>query len=111
TVDDCSSAAGTTDVVVSSCPTSPIVVNTTDDTDDVNALTAPDGICADSNGNCSLRAAIEEANAAPTSCGTIDIKFDPNVFVSGSEIPLSSALPPMVHNVNIIGPGADVLAI
>jgi CSLREA domain-containing protein len=37
-------------------------VNTTEDTVDVNP---GDGICADSSGNCSLRAAIMEANTLP----------------------------------------------
>ncbi len=37
-------------------------VDTTDDTVDANP---GDGICADINGNCSLRAAIMEANAGP----------------------------------------------
>ena len=40
-------------------PSNVFVVNTTDDTIDVNQ---GDGICADINGNCSLRAAIEEVN-------------------------------------------------
>jgi CSLREA domain-containing protein len=48
-------------------------VNTLNDTDDA---TPGSGICADSSGNCSLRAAIEEANAegnANPSMGTIAI--------------------------------------
>ncbi|MEZ6015984.1 MAG: hypothetical protein R3F49_12770 [Planctomycetota bacterium] len=45
-------------------------VNTTDDTNDV----APgDGVCADSNGNCSLRAAVQEANAGGA-IGTIRLQ-------------------------------------
>ncbi len=44
-------------------------VNTTSDTDDA---TAGDGQCADSAGACSLRAAIEEANALPAG-STIDV--------------------------------------
>ena len=41
-------------------PAVTFTVNTTTDTHDA---TAGDGICADSGGNCSLRAAVEEANA------------------------------------------------
>src|SRR5438552_13948527 len=41
-------------------PGATFVVNTTADTHDA---TPGDGICADANGNCSLRAAIDEANA------------------------------------------------
>jgi CSLREA domain-containing protein len=100
------------------CPVPPpIKVNTTDDTDDANALTAADGTCADSNGNCSLRAAIEEANAAAASCGTIDIEFDSTVFAEATgphEISWSSLLPPppaLQHKININGPGAKVLTI
>ena len=37
-------------------------VNHNGDTNDANA---GDGFCGDSNGNCTLRAAIEEANANP----------------------------------------------
>jgi len=48
-------------------PVSPVMaatftVNTTADTEDANP---GDGVCADSSGNCSLRAAIMEANALP----------------------------------------------
>ncbi|MFQ5401187.1 MAG: FG-GAP-like repeat-containing protein [Anaerolineae bacterium] len=39
-----------------------LTVNTTNDTADANP---GDGTCADSSGNCSLRAAIQEANALP----------------------------------------------
>jgi len=97
------------------CPVPPpIKVNTTDDTDDANALTTADGTCADSNGNCSLRAAIQEANAAAASCGTIDINFDPTVFAEATaphEIFWSTPPPALQHNVNINGPGADILRV
>lgn len=43
-------------------PNQTFIVNTTADTLDANP---GDGICADANGNCSLRAAIQEANARP----------------------------------------------
>ncbi len=95
---------------IKSCPSSPFFVNSTDDNSDANA---GDGDCKDSNGNCTLRAAIEEANQTPSSCGTIDINFDSSVFASPGpyEISLSNALPAIQHNVNINGPGASILRI
>jgi CSLREA domain-containing protein len=48
----------------------PIVVNSTGDTDDINP---GDGLCEDSNGNCTFRAAILEANNRP---GKDTIKFN-----------------------------------
>src|SRR6185369_485817 len=57
------------------CLPSPVTVNTTDDTHDANFPSA-DGVCLDANGKCSLRAAIEEANALNDSCGYITVKFD-----------------------------------
>jgi len=53
-----------------------------------------------------LRAAIQQSNSL-TSCGTIDINFS---GVTGS-IDLGTFLPQINHNVNINGPGADVLTV
>ncbi|HMG74860.1 MAG TPA: LamG-like jellyroll fold domain-containing protein [Pyrinomonadaceae bacterium] len=96
---------------VNSCPP-PLIVNNTGDDSDINH---GDGICETGAGNgvCTLRAAIEEANAAPNSCGTLNINFDSIVFATPGpyEISLSNALPAIQHNVNINGPGADVLTI
>ena len=42
------------------------IVNSTGDADDANVAAGPfDGICDDGTGQCTLRAAIQEANAAP----------------------------------------------
>ncbi|MEZ5244998.1 MAG: hypothetical protein R2707_07875 [Acidimicrobiales bacterium] len=51
-------------LLVSACHQNGTVfaVDTTDDTVDI---TPGDGLCADANGNCSLRAAVIEANALP----------------------------------------------
>lgn len=46
------------------------LVNTTIDTQDSNP---GNGVCADSGGNCSLRAAISEANATPSTADTITL--------------------------------------
>jgi len=61
-------------------------VNSTDDLGDFNT---GDGICQDGLGNCTLRAAIEQANATP---GTDNIEFDipgpgPHTFQPTSALP------------------------
>jgi len=61
-------------------------------------------VCADSEGNCTLRAAIQEANAL-TSCGVIDIDFS----VTGT-INTTSVLS-VIHSININGPGANLLTV
>ena len=73
-----------------------LVVDTTNDTVDANA---GDGVCADSNGDCSLRAAIEEANALT---GADSISF--NIGGSGVHtITLSSNLPTIDSSISIDG--------
>jgi gliding motility-associated-like protein/CSLREA domain-containing protein len=57
------------------------VVNTADDTVDMNP---GNGICADVNGNCSLRAAIMEANSTP---GANDIFVPNNTYIIGLDTP------------------------
>ena len=57
------------------------VVNTSDDTVDTNP---GNGICADINGNCSLRAAIMEANSTP---GANDIFVPNNTYIIGLDAP------------------------
>ena len=78
-------------------------VNSTDDGSDSNTS---DGICADGNGNCTLRAAIQEANRVEHSI----IRFD--VPGSGTRtIQPASALPTITGTVLIDGfsqPGATV---
>src|SRR5207302_2019849 len=85
-----------------SCPSS-FTVNDNGDAGDANP---GDGICATAGSVCTLRAAIQEANAL-ASCGAININF------SGvtSPINLGSALPFIAHNVNINGPGANLLTV
>jgi CSLREA domain-containing protein len=101
--DNCGTTTDTSFTLnVNPCPTS-FTVNDNGDTDDANV---GDGTCADANSKCTLRAAIEEANAL-TSCGTIDINFSGVV----SPINLGVALPAIAHNVNINGPGANLLTV
>ncbi len=83
------------------CPTS-LTVNTLADTADVNP---GDGYCADSSGNCSLRAAIEEFNTF-TLCPLQNIQIE-----AVGTINLTSALPSILKSVSITGPGADQLTI
>jgi CSLREA domain-containing protein len=79
-----------------------LVVNSTADTPDANP---GDGICDDGTGNCTLRAAIEEANALP---GFDLIRF--NIAGAGPHtILLTSDLPDITEQVLIDGysqPGA-----
>jgi hypothetical protein len=83
-------------------------VTSTGDGDNVGA----GGICDDGTGNCTLRAAIQAANASP---GDDSIRFnipttDPG-FESGRWfIRLSKALPD-ISNINIEGPGPDKLIV
>jgi len=84
------------------CPTS-FTVNDLGDTSDANA---GNQACADSNGKCTLRAAIEEANAI-TACTPLTINFT----VTGT-ISLATALPDLNHpNLTITGPGASSLTV
>ncbi len=106
TATDGNTCAGGQSYTVRICPTS-LLVNSLDDTDDA----APgDGACetAPGNGECTLRAAIREANQPSNSCGTMDINFDSSVF---GQISLSSTLPAVEHNINVNGPDASILTI
>jgi CSLREA domain-containing protein len=83
------------------CPTSnTLTVNTTDDLDNGACLAA----------HCSLREAINAANCNPDATA---INFDSGVFAApGSHtISLASALPIVVTDININGPGANVLTV
>jgi CSLREA domain-containing protein len=89
-------------------PTLALVVNTTDDTPDQTL----DGNCADINGKCSLRAAIQETNNAPSD-DTITFNIptsEPgyNAGTSTYTITLTSALPDITGNLTITGPNAVV---
>jgi CSLREA domain-containing protein len=89
------------------CPTTFFVNSLADDAEASGSV--GDGHCdidlSTDGDQCTLRAAITEANAL-TGCGTIDI----GLSVSGS-IDLLSALPAIDHNVNLKGPGANVLTV
>ncbi len=84
------------------CPTL-FTVNDLGDTPDANA---GDGICADGSGKCTLRAAIQEANAlSVVPCSPLTINFS----VTGT-INLATALPALNHpNLTINGPGANLI--
>jgi Calx-beta domain/Bacterial Ig domain len=64
-----------------------------------------DGICQDSGGLCTLRAAIQEANATP---GKDFILF--NNALTGT-IDLTGPLPAINSDIDIFGPGRDLLTI
>ncbi len=85
------------------CP-STLTVNDLGDTPDA---TPGNGVCADSTGKCTLRAAIQEANAlvTPVLCSPLTINFS----VTGV-INLGAALPTINHpSLVISGPGANQL--
>jgi CSLREA domain-containing protein len=80
---------------------------TVNDNGDAPDASPGDGTCATAGAVCTLRAAIEEANASLNSCGAIDINF------SGVTTPinLNTALPAINHNLNINGPSASGLTV
>lgn len=90
------------DTNVIGCPSS----FTVNDNGDASDATPGDKVCATAGAVCTLRAAIEEANAL-TSCGTITIDA---TGISGA-ISLGTALDSIGHNVNINGPGANLLTV
>ncbi|HMY74889.1 MAG TPA: Ig domain-containing protein, partial [Blastocatellia bacterium] len=98
---NCVSSRQYTLLVTAHCVTN---LNVNDPGDTTDAL-AGDGVCADAAGRCTLRAALEEADAL-TPCGAITI----NLNVTGV-INLGTALPPLTHDLQIIGPGAAALTI
>jgi CSLREA domain-containing protein len=102
--DNCGSPTGVTDATFTltvDCPTS-FTVNDLGDSADA----APgNGLCATGGGVCTLRAAIEEANALQETCTPLTINFS----VTGT-INLLSELPWLEHpNLTIQGPGANLL--
>jgi len=90
------------DTILAGCP-STLTVNDLGDTGDNNP---GDRLCNDGTGKCTLRAALQEANAI-TACTPLTINFS----VTGT-INLASALPILAHpNLTITGPGADQLTV
>ena len=84
------------------CP-STLTVNDLGDTGDSNP---GDRVCANSSGKCTLRAAIEEANAI-TACTPLTVNFS----VTGT-INLATALPNLNHpSLTIAGPSANQLTV
>jgi hypothetical protein len=65
-----------------------------------------DGSCVTPSNVCTLRAALEEANANAPQADTIDF-----ALAFPTEIQLTSALPDIVDEVTIDGPGASQLAV
>jgi hypothetical protein len=77
-------------------------VNHNGDTTDANV---GDGVCADSNGNCTLRAAIEEANATPAQDAVnFALPVPSTIDLTLGEITISTSI-------YIIGPGARKLTV
>lgn len=83
-------------------------VNTTSDTVDANP---GDGICADAGGNCSLRAAVLEANANIDS-NTIVVPAGTYVLsIAGANVGAEAGDLNIIESVNIQGAGADTTII
>lgn|GEM_PF-2901146 len=80
-------------IKIKNCSITPFTVNSIGDTED---LDPDDGLCKDASGDCTLRAAIQQANKTPIACGPVDIGFS----VTGT-IVLSNPLDGIQHDVNI----------
>ncbi len=82
--------------------TSLFTVNHNGDTNDANV---GDNICADSDGKCTLRAAIQEANTSPYQDGVnFALPMPSTIDLTLGELPITS-------NIYIAGPGAKNLTI
>ncbi|HVF44319.1 MAG TPA: CSLREA domain-containing protein [Pyrinomonadaceae bacterium] len=75
-------------------------VNSLADTPDANLT---DGLCADASGACTLRAAIQQANA--------DLSADSIGFAVNGTINLTEALPSIFTSMTINGPGSSLLTV
>src|SRR5882724_11864086 len=81
-------------------------VNSTGDGADSNLF---DGVCNDGTGACTLRAAIQQANA---DAGAELITFAPTLTSGGpATIALLSVLPDLSSDMTISGPGANLLTV
>jgi CSLREA domain-containing protein len=78
---------------------------TVNDAADTNDANAGDGFCADANGKCTLRAAVQEANAAPAQDA---VNFS---LPTPSTINLTLGELPITSNIYIVGPGARKLTV
>jgi hypothetical protein len=85
-------------------PPARFVVNDAADGRDLNLS---DTICADTNGRCSLRAAIEQANAIGS--GVITFAFDAptRINIDGEPLVLDASR----ANIELVGPGAHILTL
>lgn len=96
--DSCGATSTATFMLAVGCPG--LTVN---DLGDALDIAPGNGVCATSGSVCTLRAAIQEANAL--ACGTT-INFNVN-----GTIQLGSALPNLTANMTINGPGANLLTV
>ncbi|HYX29062.1 MAG TPA: NF038122 family metalloprotease [Pyrinomonadaceae bacterium] len=87
-------------------PTPCRTVLTVNDNGDGVDITPGNGSCATANSTCTLRAAIQEANATQ-GCGMVTVSL---AAIRGTVV-LNTALPDMSHDVNIIGPGPNQLTV
>ncbi|HUK31438.1 MAG TPA: VCBS repeat-containing protein, partial [Candidatus Acidoferrum sp.] len=82
-------------------PTTTFIVNTTTDLHDAMP---GDGICADSNGLCSIRAAIEEANAEQLTSGAGPFSINFNIPVTDpNRNPATGVFTIFTHSEGVIG--------
>jgi len=80
-----------------------VTVNSTDDAGDLDLT---DNVCADAGGNCTLRAAVEQINAAGGGEVQFNIRLPATISISNGPIYLDS-----VDEISIRGPGADLLSV
>jgi len=98
----CVSSATAFTVTISNCPS----LFTVNDLGDAVDATPGNGVCATAGGVCTLRAAIQEANAL-TACSPMTI----TITATGT-IALGSILPSIARsNLTITGPGANQLTV
>lgn len=88
--------SGCTPMSNTECSTSNVTAFTVNSTDDTNDSYPGDGICEDINGNCTFRAAIQEAN---TTSSLNTITFESTI----SEIEFSSNLPDIMYPLTVDG--------
>ncbi len=95
-------------------PAKTLTVNTTNDTDDANP---GDGVCADTDGNCSLRAALEEANAegaANPAMGTTEVDVPTGTYTLTLDSAVTSSYALVASDpagLNVVGAGAGATVI
>lgn len=83
------------------------VLFTVDATADASDANVGDRLCADAAGRCTLRAAIQEANANPSGRDIIIFALPQPSVISLTQGPLTVS----GHNISIVGPGARRLTI